>query len=146
MSGSRLLGRFSSMWPVRIQVTAPPPVYTGKRPDLRERLRYAFDAARDRTLPCTHLPRHLLRADDSWPAELRWYPVRMLRDKRGIADLLRKTYPDDKRLVEFAQWLHEVDKTHPKHDLELRYLAITPAFVVSMSAVSFALVLALKMM
>ena len=134
---SRILGRFSCLRPVRVQVLPVPKIYTDKRPDIWQRF---FDTVKlDTNLPCTHLPYHLtnLKMDNTWPAELRGFPFG-LSDKNKIADLLRQTYPHEPRLIKFSHWLDTVAGTHPEHDVIATELTFSPALLIYFSALLLA--------
>lgn len=131
---SRLVGRCSSLWPVRVEVVPRPIVYTDKRPDLWQEITDKIDSYKN--LPCTHLPHHLALTDSTWPREVRYYLAEISVRKKDTADLLRKVYPAEKKLVEFASWLEAVDKSHPDHDLKITHLAPTPAFIFPFVAIA----------
>lgn len=131
---TRLVGRCSSLWPVRIQVIPRATVYTDKRPDLWQKITDKIDSYRN--LPCTHLPHHLAVTDNTWPREVRFYLAMISTQKRETADLLRKMYPAEKKLVDFASWLETVDRTHPDHDFKITHLALNPALLLQFVAIA----------
>lgn len=132
-----ILGRFSCLRPVRIQVVSVPKIYTDKRPDVWQRLSDAVKL--DTSLPCTYLPHHLtnLKMDNTWPAELTGFPFG-LSDKNKIADLLRRIYPQEPRLIKFSYWLNAVADTHPEHDVIATELIFSPALLIYFSALFLA--------
>lgn len=120
---TRVFGCFSCLRPVRIQVIPQPSVYTDKRPSTWQ---HVVDVIKsDANLPCTHLPHHLTGTDKTWPQELQFYPFFVSHQKTETAQLLRKTYPAEKRLIEFAHWLDAVAETHPEHKIKATELAIS---------------------
>lgn len=113
-----------------------PTIYTDKRPNALQKI---IDIVKiDANLQCTHLPHHLTGADDTWPRELRFYPFFVSNHKKETAKLLRKTYPAEKRLVEFAHWLDAVAETYPEHEIKATEPAISPAFMLSLLAIGMA--------
>lgn len=133
---TRVIGRFSCLRPVRIQVIPHSTIYTDRRPGTWQKI---VDSVKiDGNMPCTHLPYHLTGADDTWPEELRFFPFFMSNHKKETAQLLRKTYPAEKRLIDFARWLDAVSETHPGHKIEATQLVINPALVLSFSAAGVA--------